>query len=100
MIFGQISGRDREVNAEFNDQTGSHLKSLDARLATRLREGVDAKSKLNPNLNSPNIKALLGELHTALRKTAKSDRDVLNKAFPSKYGNDVVSALKFKSVPR
>jgi hypothetical protein len=55
----------------------------------------DFKKKLNPKLNTPRIGALLNDLHTALRKTAKTEREAMGKALPSKYGgSDIVPLLR------
>jgi hypothetical protein len=47
---------------------------------------VKTVDQLNPNIHTPNIDSLLRELRQSLRKTVKTENDVLSGAFPSKYG--------------
>jgi len=95
--WAQTHNLSKEAN-NIKRQIGASIGAVNTEHCESFSESSDFKKKLNPKLNNSNIRALIGDLHAALRKSVKSDRDVLNKTFPSKYGNDIISSLKFKSL--
>jgi len=59
-------------------------------------------NKLNPNVHTSNIGAVLKDLRRALLKVPDSEREVLGKAFPSKYGkgNGYNIAAALQALPK